>query len=161
MNNQAMNNQALNTIETDAVMNWENTNKNIRKPSFGNRFRTFRNKAKGFGSRVSNKVRGFGATVKNKYPVYRNATFKKVRNVRNMAVGKAKTMRNKIRSLIGRSNKAQNLTPQQEEHVTDAATRVANDVSKMTLEEKHVFIDILMAIPRLTGQAINAIAKAF
>ena len=149
-----MNNQAMNNLGNNAVMNWENTNKNIRKPSFGNRFRTFR-------SKVSNKVRGFGATVKNKYPVYRNATFKKVRNVRNMAVGKAKTMRNKIRSLIGRSNKAQNLTPQQEEHVTDAATRVANDVSKMTLEEKHVLFDILMAVPRLAGQAINAIGKSF
>jgi hypothetical protein len=31
----------------------------------------------------------------------------------------------------------------------------------MTLEEKHVFFDIIMAIPRLAGQAVNAIVKSF
>lgn len=149
MNNQEMINQSMNNQAMNNAVNWTNTNNSIRKPTFRNRFRTFR-------SKVSNKVRGFGTTVKNKYPVYRNATLKKARNVRNMAVGKAKTMRNKIRNLIGKSKKTQNLTPQQEEHVTDAAERVANDVSKMTLEEKHVFIDILMAIPNLLGRVVNA-----
>jgi hypothetical protein len=143
MNNEAMNNQALNTIETDAVMNWENTNKNIRKPSFGNRFRTFRNKAKGFGSRVSNKVRGFGTTVKNKYPVYRNATLKKARNVRNMAVGKAKTIRNKISAFMGKSNKAKNLTDDEKKDVVDVAEDIARKSSGMGYQKKSILMEII------------------